>query len=88
MPKLGIVVEQDTLDWLEEPLGYGDSRSERIRNSLDVSQAAEQAMIDSGFVDPHDKDLEEIVYTAVSEWAQDNPQMPDGGSKSKPKTEA
>jgi len=75
--KLGIVVDEQQMQWLERPLSYGDSRSQRVRDSIDAARAAEQALADNGFVDPHEQDLDAIVYEAVSAWAQSDAKVPD-----------
>lgn len=77
MPKLGIVVDEEQMVWLERPLSYGDSRSQRVRDSIDAARAAEKALADNGFVDPHEQNLHAIVYEAVSAWAQSDAELPD-----------
>jgi len=49
MHKIGIVIPEGMKEWLERPLGYGDSRSERIRDCLDNWRAAEEELVNAGF---------------------------------------
>lgn len=45
MPKFGVVLDDSTKEQIERPLGYGDSRSERIRDLVKMGLAAEEEML-------------------------------------------
>jgi Arc/MetJ-type ribon-helix-helix transcriptional regulator len=75
MVKLGIVITEEMRDWLEQPLGYGDSRSERIRNCLSKWRAAEEELVRAGF-DPgsiDEEDAREMARLWIDEAEQKQP---------------
>jgi hypothetical protein len=72
MPKLGIVIPDDMQTWLERPLGYGDSRSERIRECLSNWRAVEETLVKDGF-DPdelEDSDVRDMAECWVEHRMQ------------------
>lgn len=49
MKKLGIALPGELVDRIDEPLEYGDSRSERMRNLIRVGLAVEEATREQGY---------------------------------------
>lgn len=44
MPSFGVSLDEQTADAVEAPLDYGDSRSQRIQELVQMGLAAERAM--------------------------------------------
>lgn len=56
---------------IQRPLEYGDSRSERCRELIEIGLAAEQAMKDAGIYTPDHTAQLTVVRDAISEHAED-----------------
>jgi hypothetical protein len=56
---------------LEAPLTYGDSRSERGKELIELGLAVEDALADAGIPTSSPEERERIVRDAIREWTED-----------------
>lgn len=72
MPAFGVNVDDALLDEIEKPLAYGDKRSERIRNLLEIALAAERAgKRRAAWPDDHDDRVDMVeaaIELYIEEW--------------------
>lgn len=86
MPTLGINFREGNtrdhalLDRIDEPLEFGDARSGRVRDLIELGLAAEDAVTESGVTFDSRERREEFVREAVRAYADQTEADPDAPS--------
>lgn len=70
MPSYGVNVSEDIAERIEEPLEYGDSRSERVRELLLVGLDVEDALEAEGLETYGAEHIADWVVEAIEEKAE------------------
>lgn len=69
--KVGIAMPPELLSAVEESMGPGHSRSQKINDLIRVGLAAERMMIDRGHYHPNPSKREQIVREALEQYNPD-----------------
>jgi hypothetical protein len=69
--KVGIAMPPELLSEIEESMGAGHSRSQKINDLCRVALSAERVMIDRGYYHPNPSKREQIVAEALEQYDPD-----------------
>lgn len=67
----GVSMDDTLAQRIQKPLEYGDSRSERCRELIELGLEAEQSMKDAGIYTPDHTAQLTVVRDAISDHAED-----------------
>lgn len=66
----GVSMDDSLAQRIQKPLEYGDSRSERCRDLIELGLAVEDSMKDAGIYTPDHTAQLSVVRDAITEHAQ------------------